>query len=206
MLKQVNTEKRWSFAFGANLSSINLSRNYRENPYKLGLDVRGYYELNNVLRVMGEFIHTPKFDLNPTWSGVHNNLFNVSLNTMMHIVDQDIIVYTISGLSIQRWRGYYTGILDFSSAKFFYRPNTEVINSTPGLDLGLGFERPFPGFYLYGDFRYRFARLDQAFGITDAAYNLGLKFPLYPDHKNKKNSKLKRKAKHNRKSDKYHWF
>ena len=73
------------------------------------------------------------------------------------------------------------------------------------MDLGLGFERPFPGFYLYGDFRYRFARIDKNFGITDAAYNLGLKFPIFKGDVSHA-GKHKNHKKHNRNSDKYHWF
>ncbi|MCD6067067.1 MAG: hypothetical protein K0S33_1893 [Bacteroidetes bacterium] len=207
VLQKKESENRFSIALGGNLSSVNLSRNYRENPYKIGFDARAYYDVNSVLRVMSEYSFTPKFDLGPTWYDVHNQIFNVSVNAMAYTRSEDLMVYTISGLCIQRWKGFYTGQFDFSSAKFFYQPNSIVLNKTLGLDLGLGFEKPLPGFSLYGDFRYRFARLDHSFGITDAAYNLGLKFTIFKeDLKKSKDRKSKNKARRHRKSDKYHWF
>ena len=204
LIEKKDPENRLSVAFGANLSSIDIYRNYKENPYKLGLDARAVYQLNSGFRMMAEYCYTPKFDLSPTWYNVHNQIFCISANAMAYIKDQDVMVYTISGLCIQRWKGFYTGQHDFSTAQFFYKPNTEVLNRNLGMDLGLGFERPFPGFYLYGDFRYRFARIDKSFGITDAAYNLGLRFPIFKEDVNKKGKKhhhIKNKS-----SDKYHWF
>jgi Outer membrane protein beta-barrel domain len=203
LLKKKEPENKFALAFGANLSSVNIYRNYKENPYRLGFDARAYYEVNSGLRVMAEYCFTKKFDLNPTWYNVKNNVFNVSVNAMAYIKDQEVMVYTISGLCIQRWKGFYTGQQDFSSAQFYYQANTEVLNKNLGLDLGLGFERPFPGFYLYGDFRYRFANVDNSFGITDAAYNLGIKFPIFKEDVKKSNKHKHKKVKG---SDKYHWF
>ncbi len=205
LIQKKSPENRFSVAFGANLSSINIYRNYKENPYRLGLDLRAYYHVNSGLRVMTEYCYTPKFDLAPTWKNVNNQIFNVSVNAITFIKDQEVMVYTISGLCIQRWKGFYTGQQDFSSAKFIYKPNTEVLNRNLGMDLGLGFERPFPGFYLYGDFRYRFARIDKSFGITDAAYNLGLKFPIFKEDLSKGKAKNHKRGKF-KGSDKYHWF
>lgn len=204
LIRKKEPENRFSIALGANLSSVNIYRNYKENPYKLGLDARAYYVVNTGLRVMAEYCYTPKFDLSPTWYNVNNHIVNVSANAMAYIKDQEVMVYTITGICVQRWKGFYTGQQDYSSARFIYQPNTEVLNKNIGMDLGLGFERPFPGFYLYGDFRYRFARVDKSFGITDAAYNLGLKFPLFKEDLSKKGKT--KKVRKNRSSDKYHWF
>lgn len=205
LIKKKEPENRFSVALGANLSSINIHRNYKENPYRIGFDARVYYTVNSGLRVMTEYCYTPKFNLTPTWYDIRNQIFNVSINGMAHIKDQEVIVYTITGLCLQRWKGFYTGQQDYSSARFIYQPDTEVLNRNLGMDLGLGFERPFPGFYLYGDFRYRFSRIDKNFGITDAAYNLGLKFPIFKEDLSKKKEKG-RKRKIFKGSDKYHWF
>lgn len=205
LLTKKESENRFSFAFGVNLSSVNLSRNYRENPYKLGFNTRAYYEFNPSFRLMAEYIYTPKFDLEPTWYNVNSQVFGFAINSMAYIKDQEVMIYTISGLCLQRWKGFYSGQQDFSSARFFYDPNTEVLNRNIGLDLGLGFERPLPGCMFFGDFRYRFNRVDKSFGISDAAYSLGLKFLIYKEDLQKK-GKPKSKSKRPRKSDKYHWF
>lgn len=205
LIQKKDPEHRFSVALGANLSSVNIHRNYKENPYRLGFDARAYYMVNTGLRVMAEYCYTPKFSLSPTWYDIKNQIFNVSVNAVTYIKDQEVMVYTITGLCVQRWKGFYTGQQDYSTARFIYQPNTEVLNKNMGLDLGLGFERPFPGFYLYGDFRYRFARIDKSFGITDAAYNLGLKFPIFKEDVSKKKAKGRKRGLF-KKSDKYHWF
>lgn len=196
---------RFAVGFGANLSSVNILRNYKENPYRIGVNVRANYEISQGLRITAEYIKTKKFGLEPTWYDIKNSVISVALNAKAHIKNQEVIIYTISGLCWQRWQGFYTGQQDFSSARFFYDPNTSVLNRNIGLDLGLGFERPFPGFFLYGDFRYRFANVDKNFGITDVAYNLGIKFPVFKEdlQKKKKKNRMHKKGKA---GDKYHWF
>lgn len=205
-IKKKQSDPVFSFGFGANLSSVNVFRNYKENPYNLGLNTRLAYNFNDNIRFVAEYTRTKKFDLNPTWLNIKSQSFVISTNAVGYIKDQDVMIYTISGLCIQSWNGYYTGLQDFSTAQFYYTDNTYIRNRNICLDLGIGFERPFPGFNLYGDFRYRFANIDNRFGITDANYNLGIKFPIIVKQKglNKKHPKKKRKL--FKGSDKYHWF
>jgi hypothetical protein len=206
LLRENKKENRFSIGFGGNLSSINLSRNYRENPYKIGLNARATYDANGAIRVMAEYCYTPKFDLDPTWLNIHNQVFGLSANVMAYTRTRQTMIYTITGVGIQRWKGFYTGIHDFSRAKFYHQPNTTVLNKTLGLDLGIGFEKEILGSFLYFDFRYRFAQLEHAFGITDVIYNLGLKFPIRGEDLKKKDKKGRAKGRHHRKSDRYHWF
>jgi len=204
-IKKKQNDPIFSFGFGANLSSVNVFRNYKENPYNLGWNTRITYDFKDNIRFIAEYNRTKKFDLSPTWSDIRSQSFVVSANAVGYIKDQDVMIYTISGLCIQMWKGFYTGIQDFSTAKFHYEENTFVRNKNLGLDLGIGFEKPFPGFNLYGDFRYRFANIDDRFGITDANYNLGIKFPI-----NTKGTDTNKKKKRTRKlfkgKDKYRWF
>lgn len=199
------TNSPFSLGFGSVLSSVNVARNYKENPYHLGWTVRSTYDLNDNFHLTAEYASIPKFDLSPTWLGIKSNSIALSVNTVGYIKDQEIMIYTISGLCIQTWKGFYTGTQDFSTARFYYKELSFVRNKNLCLDLGIGFQRPFPGFDLFGDFRYRFANIDSRFGIIDANFNLGVKFPVF---KLKKDSlmKKKRKRKTTKSSDKYHWF
>lgn len=203
--KPKKSDPLFSVGFGANLSSVNVFRNYKENPYHIGLNTRACYEINDNIRFTAEYTHVPKFNLDPTWLDIRSHSFVAAINAIGYIKDQDVMIYTLSGLSIQRWKGFYTGLQDFSTAKFYYKENTYIKNRNLCMDLGIGFEKPFPGFNLYGDFRYRFANIDNRFGITDASYNLGIKFPIIVQQQglNKHN---KRKKKLFKGSDKYHWF
>jgi hypothetical protein len=191
---------------GLNLSSVNIFRNYIENPYQLGWTIRASYLSKKNFRITAEYFRTPKFQLNPTWKDVRSNNLALSFNALANIIDQDVIIYTISGVCFQSWKGYYAGLNDFSDARFFYAENSWVTNKTICLDLGIGFEKPFPGFYLYGDFRYRFADIDRRFGIIDALYQIGIHFPIYFYFNDKNNKTKKRHKLFNRFNDKYTWF
>lgn len=204
-IKKIENKPLFSIGFGGNLSSVNVFRNYKENPYKLGWNARATYNLNDNIRFTAEYNRIPKFNLSPTWLDIRNQSFVISANAIGYIVDQDVMIYTISGLCIQSWKGYYTGLQDFSTAQFYYSDNTYVRNRNLCLDMGIGFERPFPGFNLFGDFRYRFANIDGRFGITDANYNLGIKFPIITKG-SASNKKKKRSSKLFKGKDKYRWF
>jgi hypothetical protein len=189
-----------------NLSSVNIFRNYSENPYHLGWSFRSSYLTENNLRFSLEYFRTPSFQLAPTWKNVSSNNLVLSLNALAHIVDQDVMIYTVSGICFQSWKGFYTGQNDFSDARFFYTENSWVRNKNICLDLGIGFEKPFPGFNLYGDFRYRFAEIDNRFGIIDAFYQLGVSFPVYPKSDIKSKHNNKKRGFLNKLTDKYKWF
>jgi len=206
LFQQKRTEPFIYLSGSLNLSSINIARNYTENPYHLGWSFRSTYLTKNNLRFTLEYFRTPTFQLAPTWKSVSSNNIALSLNALARVVDQDVMIYTVSGLCFQSWKGYYTGQNDFSDARFFYTENSWVRNKNICLDLGIGFEKPFPGFNLYGDFRYRFAEIDKRFGIIDALYQLGISFPIYPKTENSLKNKQKRKSLFNRMSDKYTWF
>jgi len=205
-IKKKESDPVFTIGFGGNLSSVNVFRNYKENPYNLGWNSRVTYEFKDNIRFMAEYTHVPKFNLDPTWVDIRSHSFMLSVNAVGYIKDQEVMIYTISGLGIQSWKGFYTGLQDFSTAQFYYKDNSYVRNRNLCLDMGIGFERPFPGSNLYGDFRYRFADIDNRFGITDASYNLGIKFPLIT----KSSGEHQHKKKHSRKlfkgKDKYRWF
>lgn len=205
-LRKIENPPLFSLGFGGNLSSVNVYRNYKENPYNLGWNARLTYNFKDNIRFMAEYNHTPKFNLSPTWTDIKSQSFVISANAVAYIKDQDVMVYTISGLCVQTWKGFYTGIQDFSTAKLFYKDNSYISNRNLCLDMGIGFERPFPGFDLYGDFRYRFANIDTRFGIIDATYNLGIKFPIITKGAETNLKKKRHSKKLFKGSDKYHWF
>ena len=205
-INEIKSEEKhpFSIGFGGVLSSVNVARNYKENPYHLGWSSRIIYNYSDNFRFVAEYSHIPKFDLTPTWLEIKNNSVAISVNAIAHVIHEDVMIYTISGVCVQSWKGFYTGIQDFSTAHFYYQENTYVRNRNVCLDLGLGFEHPFPGFNLFGDFRYRFATIDNRFGIIDALYNLGINFPINTKFFKNKNKSHKHKS--SKFFDKYHWF
>jgi hypothetical protein len=206
IFKEKNQTEYFFLGGSLNLSSVNIFRNYIENPYHLGWSIRASYLSKKNFRITTEYFRTPKFQLSPTWNDVRSNNLVVSFNALANIVDQDVIIYTVSGICFQSWKGFYTGLNDFSDARFYYKKNSWVINKIICMDLGIGFEKPFPGFNLYGDFRYRFADIDKRFGIIDAFYQLGIHFPLSFYSVEKKIKPRRKRKLFNSLHDKYSWF
>jgi hypothetical protein len=166
---------------GGLLSSVDFYRNYRQNPHHLGANIRAYWEFSDNMRIMCEYSHTPKFNLEPTWYDVTSNVFDANLNFLFRIQDQETSFYTITGLSMMRWKGFYTGQGDFNpGSRNIYTPNKEYINHYVGFNAGVGFEHDFNPAQFFGEFRYRLTETEAGFGISDVIVNLGFKMHVYP--------------------------
>jgi hypothetical protein len=194
--QEVNSQNAFFIGGGATLSSVNVFKNFKSKPYGIGYDVRMFYEMNYTIRLMAQYTLVPKFDFAPTWLNVRSHSFDAGFNLMARILDQEANFYTITTLSYHTFKGFYTGLNDFSNQKNKYQLNTDQKENYLGICLGAGFERSFVNTDVFLDFRYRFAVDGSVFSISDAAYSLGLKRRI--DF-----IKLKKK---NKFFDKYHWF
>ncbi|MFL5753639.1 MAG: hypothetical protein ACJ76F_09545 [Bacteroidia bacterium] len=187
--------KGFYFGLGAELSSINIFRNYRSNPYHLGFNGRAYYQFQSNIRLMGEYTFIPKFNVEPTWLNVTNTVVGANMSILARIKDETAMFYTITGICYQRWKGFYTGINDFNvGTKHTLAPNNIYTTQYMGLNLGVGFEKSFSYDQLFGEFRYRFSKTESGFGITDAAFTAGIKVKI--------NAREPQKKLHG----KYRWF
>jgi hypothetical protein len=182
---------------GVSVSSINFFRNVLENPYRFCYHSRLYADIGNNFRACFQYTYMPRFDFKPTWLNVTNQVFDLDFHLFAEIKNQHALFYTLLGFNYQRWKGQYTGISDFNQLKLLheYTPGLYYINRYPGFSVGTGIEKGFNEFQFFGEFRFRFTSTESGFGITDAAYNLGLKFFIpYP-------KKIFRNPK-----DRYGWF
>ncbi len=192
----VSTPKKGFYAGGGLvLSSVNIYRNYRQNPYRLSFNARLCWDFSDNARLTGEYTYTPKFDIDPTWKRVSSHTADMNLNLLARIKDQQAMFYTITGLYYQMWKGFYTGLSDFSNSNDLFAPQQIQTSTAPGLNMGVGVERAFRYFQVFGEFRYRFAGKGTNFGITDASWNSGMKIQV--------NSPKKIMSKLN---GKYNWF
>ncbi len=174
--KQPEPTKGFYLGTGCGLSSVNIFRNYRQSPYRLGYFGRLFYEKNDYLRFDLEYNFTPKFDLDKSWKNMKSYTTDANLQLMAQMKDESMMFYTISGMYFQRLQGFFTGEYDFNNSANLYTANTTVTHQYLGLNLGLGFEKNFSeGFQVFGEFRYRFAKTELGFGIMDAAYHIGIK-------------------------------
>lgn len=189
----VQDPRGFYFGLGAEFSSVNVFRNYRQNPYHAGFNGRAYYQYAENLRLMGEYTFIPKFNVEPTWLDVTNTVVGVNLSVLAHIKNESAMFYTISGLCYQRWKGFYTGINDYNQGtKNSLEPNNVYATQYMGLNLGAGFEKSFSYDQFFGEFRYRFSKTDSGFGISDAAFTAGIKVKLNKqEHKRRLHGKYK---------------
>lgn len=195
---QQNSTSHYSFYAGGGISltSVNLFKNIRRNPYVIGYDVRLFYDVDQMLRLTAQYTYLPTFDFEPTWLGVKSHTADMGFNLMAKIIDQEAVFYTITAFSYHSFKGFYTGINDFSNKQNNYKTNTIQQDNYFGLSCGAGFERAFLHSIVYLDFRYHFSIYRRVFTISDATYSLGLKKSI-PIEKKKKKSYF---------TDKYHWF
>ncbi len=163
---------------GTSISSISFYRNVMQNPYRFCYHARAYAEVNDFYRFCIQYTYMPKFDFKPTWLNVTNMVFDVDFHIMAKISDEKAIFYTVTGICVQRWKGQYTGIKDFNNLRDLhnYTPGNYYVNNYPGFSLGVGIERSLNEMQFFSEFRYRFTATESGFGITDAAFNVGLKF------------------------------
>ncbi len=175
-----NTTRGFYICGGASYSSVNIHRNYSQNPYKFGWNARVCWELAGSMRITGEYTSMPLFQVTPTWLNVKNRVVELNVNYLARIKDQKALFYTISGIYYQSWNGFYTGQEDFTLAKNVFTPQQQYTNKYLGVNLGLGIERAFRYVQVFAEFKYRFSETDadKVFGITDALYNAGVKIKL----------------------------
>lgn len=179
---------------GPSLSGIDIYKNYFQNPHRLGLNTRLYYEFSNTMRLCGEFTRIPPVPYAPSWSRLQ--AFNLDLNVqfMARIKDEYSIFYFFMGVCRHQWKGLFIKQSSYLDAIAKYKDNTAISGGWYGLNIGAAVERAFKYFALYGEYRYRFTTSDKIFAVADVSINVGIK------------KKIPFKKVFRGLSDRYSWF
>lgn len=162
-------------ALGPSLSGIDVYKNYLQNPHRAGFFARICYEFSNSMRVTGEFTRIPRFAYQPSWENL--SAFNIDLNMqfMARIKDEKAIFYLLLGAGSHNWRGRFVQQSAYYDAVAGYQPGSVIRGGWAGMNIGVGLERAFKHFELFGDYRYRFTKIEGAFAVSDVALNIGIK-------------------------------
>lgn len=181
---------------GGLYSSVNVFRNQKDYTYHPGVTTRLYCETPYRLNGDMEYSFMPFFDLPPTWYNLRCSSFDINLHFQAVIVGEHSQFYTVTGISVQQWKGLYTGQNDFSLLRNKLPPNTIYKAKYFGANIGCGGEWDLGDVYLFLEFKYRLSNTDAGFGLSDAIYSAGLKVRTLEI-----NRRLFRKP-----GQKYHWF
>ncbi|MFN5182471.1 MAG: hypothetical protein ACK5D5_05560 [Bacteroidota bacterium] len=162
-------------AFTGTYSSVDVYKNYLENPYKIGYSPRLVWEFSNTLRLSAETTFLPSFSYSPSWNNLRGNNTEINLQFMARIKNEHSIFYATVGLCRHSWQGDFVSQSVFYDEIVNYQPGTSIKKEWVGINTGVGVERAFKHFEIFAEYRYRFSRVDDALAVSDVAVCLGLK-------------------------------
>jgi len=189
---------RFSVKAGAALSVVYLSRNTKDWNNEPGFSAGLGYEINNFVRLSGLFTSFRGIEIEPTWNSIKAHTYEVNLEIQAHFPNKKTLLYPFTGLSLNTYKGFFTGENDFLGLKEHYQPNTTVRNNWLGLNIGMGAEHNFRVLGLFVDYRMRIGRQENGFNIMDVTWTGGVKIKL-PQANGLK--KIFRNP-----GDRFHWF
>ncbi len=184
---------------GVGGSVLYLSRNIKEDNDALGYTFNIIYGGHKAYRLSAQYTTYVPIDIAPTWYNVKANTIEANIEAIVLFKNNVTILYPMTGLSYNTFKGYFTGVDDFLNLRERYKANSIVVNSWVGLNVGTGIEHAFGPLVLFGDYKMRVGKMAETGGINimDVCYSAGIRLKISVPTLNK----LYRGA-----NDKYHWF
>jgi hypothetical protein len=173
---------------------VDVYQNYLENPRRFGFSPRIYWEFSNTARLSLEYSSLGTFNFQPSWEKLTARYFDLNLHLMARMKNEPSIFVLLLGVCNHSWSGNFVAQSAFFDAVSGYKIGSRIQNGWYGFTIGAGVERSFRFCEFFGEYRYRFSKVDQAFAVSDVALHLGIKkkIPL---------KKIYRKL-----NDRYTWF
>jgi hypothetical protein len=162
-------------ALAGTYSSVDVYKNYLQNPFRIGYSPRLCWEFSNTFRLSFEYTVLPSFAFSPSWNNLRATNLEINLQFMARIKDEFSIFYATLGLCQHSWRGDFVSQSVFYDAIVKYQPGTSIERSWVGLNTGVGIERAFKYFEIFAEYRYRFSKVDEALAVSDVAICFGIK-------------------------------
>jgi hypothetical protein len=168
------------FGVGITRSVIFLSRNVREFNDATGFNVGIVYGGNKLARVSAEFHQYSAINIEPTWYNINAKTYEANLHLLARFKRSNAIIYPITGLSINQFKGYFTGKEDFQNLADKYPVNSEVRSYWIGANFGLGYEHQIGPLKAVLQYKMRVGVQDVVgkINIMDVCYSLGLRYDI----------------------------
>jgi hypothetical protein len=177
---------------------------------KRGYNGRLAVRFKRRIGLIGEYTYQVPHDAIPAWGNIWASNYDLNLTYMYLTVGQSKTkFYGIIGACYQQWKGTYLGTPAFDRDIYDYQSGVSYTFNWLSMNLGMGFERYYKYFGVFGEFKFRFGRdyLSDSFSIMDACVTLGVKKNLFTIGNNPvKEPSLHHNRKRGIKPKQYHWF
>ncbi len=182
VIKPVKTHpSKTNFSFGAGYtnSAVFLQRNTLDNTKIQGFSGYLMYDLSRTLRLSTEYTRYNKTDIAPTWYNIHASTIEANLHILWRSKSH-LSFYPMAGLSLNIFKGYFTGLADYQNLTEKYKQNNEVVTRWMGLNMGVGMEYSINPIILFGTSKMRVGFSDGRSGlnIVDVCFSAGIRYNL----------------------------
>ncbi len=205
-----DTVMKISVGGGLAFSSINMRMEPFEQ-FKSGWNARAAFRFRRRFGIAGEYTYQFIHNAEPAWENIHTTNLDLNLDYLYFNVGvTNTKFYAITGACFQHWHGVYKGPAAVNQDNLDYKIGDVKAFDWTSLNLGLGFERYYDRFGLFGEFKFRFGKNypSDTFGIVDAGISLGAKINLVSIGNSGKQepSSKSRNKRHKIAAKQYHWF
>lgn len=178
-VKTHSTKTNFSIGLGATNSAVFLQRNTLDNTKITGLSGFMTYDLSKQLRLAVDYTRYRKIDIIPTWYNIHASTIEANLQVLWHS-KSNLYFYPMAGLSLNTFKGYFTGLNDFQNLAQIYAKNNNVTTRWLGFNTGVGVEYNAKPFVIFGSFKMRlgFAERTTQLNIVDVCFSAGVRYVL----------------------------
>ncbi|MBP9069992.1 MAG: hypothetical protein KBG47_10830 [Bacteroidia bacterium] len=163
---------------GITRSVIFLSRNVREFNDATGFNVGLVYGGNKLVRLAIELHQYSPVNIEPTWYNINAKTYEANIQLLARFKNGNSIIYPITGISVNHFKGYFTGKEDFQNLADKYPVNSEVSSFWIGGNFGLGYEHQIGPLKAVLQYKMRVGVQDVVgkVNIMDVCYSLGLRY------------------------------
>lgn len=204
-VKKTKTEStKTNFQLGTGLmgSVLYLSRNVKEDNDALGYTFMANYTGEKICRFNLQYTYYKPINIEPTWYTIKAHTIEANLEILARFKNNKTFLYPFLGVSLNTFKGYFTGMDDFLNLREHYKPQSTIVNNWLGLNVGSGLEHNIGPVVLFIDYRMRIGRMEKynGYNIMDVCYGGGIRIKLSIPPKNGVRNFF-----HNF-NNRYHWF
>jgi|JI8StandDraft_1071087.scaffolds.fasta_scaffold64272_2 hypothetical protein len=178
VIKPVRTStKNSNFGFGVGVirSVVYLARNVNDNNDARGLNTIMTYDEGNLLRFSLEYSFFKTLTIAPTWYDIKARSIEANVYVIARTKEKKVFFYPFAGLSYNMFKGYFTGINDYTNLRAKFEKNTTVVTNWIGINAGVGFDYNFKNWSLYFNNKWRVGKAEgyEQYNILDLCFTAG---------------------------------
>lgn len=165
---------------GVTRSVIFLSRNIKEFNDATGFCATLVYGGHKLYRLSAAYSQYSSINIEPTWLNIKARCYEVNLQILARFRNNASLIYPITGISVNEFNGFFTGVEDFQNLREKYDINSQVRSYWIGANFGLGYEHKFNPITIFLAYKMRVGTQDanQKINIMDVCYHGGIRYDI----------------------------